>query len=182
LRRLPPAWCQSRILDFSATVHYTGLMNLAFVGRLVAERRRAGGLTLTSLAAAARVGRSTLAALESGSLPELGYGRVARICEAVGLVLEARPLVLEKPLAAHRHITETAGRELTKAAMEDLVLRGDIDAWRGLVAAVRADGTGRLARRAREVLAGADRTDGRVRAFAALLPGVLKKRGTPDVG
>jgi transcriptional regulator with XRE-family HTH domain len=149
-------------------------MNLQAVGHLVAEHRRSRRLTLHALAAEAHVGRSTLAAFERGKLTELGYGRVARICGAVGLVLEARPMTLERPLARHRHLTEAAGRELTKAAMEDIVIRGDIDAWRGLARAVRRDGSGRLARRLRDVLRGSGSSDPRVRAFVALLPGVVK--------
>ena len=151
-------------------------MNLHGVGKIVAERRRSRGLTLRALAAEAHVGRSTLAALEAGKLAELGYGRVVRICEALDLVLEARPLPLEKPLTRHRHLAEPAGRELTKAAIEDIVLRGDLDAWRGLVRALQKDTSGRLARRARDVLAGSDRSDARVRAFSTLLSGAVKKR------
>jgi transcriptional regulator with XRE-family HTH domain len=153
-------------------------MNLHMVGRLVAERRRLQGLTLQALAQRAHVGRSTLAALETGKLEELGYGRVARICDAVGLVLEARPLALDRPLLQHRHLTDSAGRELTKAAIEDVVLRGDIDSWRGLAQAVRRDGSGRLARRAREVLEGSDRSDPRVRAFSTLIARLKKPGGS----
>jgi len=155
-------------------------MNLFAVGRLVAERRRRQGLTLHALAEEARVGRSTLAALENGKLNELGYGKVARICEAVGLVLEARPLTLEKPLTVHRHITDSAGRDLTKAAIEDVVIRGDIDAWRGLIQAARRDTTGRVRRRTREVLTGSDISDPRVRAFSSLFSDLLKPRRGVD--
>ncbi len=151
-------------------------MNLHGIGKIVAELRRSHGLTLRALASEAHVGRSTLAALEAGKLAELGYSKVARICEAVDLVLEARPLSLEKPLTRHRHLTESAGRELTKAAIEDIVLRGDLDTWRGLVRALQKDTSGRLARRARDVLAASDRSDARVRAFSALLSGAVKKR------
>jgi transcriptional regulator with XRE-family HTH domain len=52
-------------------------MNLAAVGRLVAERRRSLRMTLREAATGARVGRSTLAAFEAGTLTELGYGRWA---------------------------------------------------------------------------------------------------------
>ena len=151
-------------------------MNLHGVGKIVAERRRSRGLTLSALAAKAHVGRSTLAALEAGKLAELGYERVARICDAVDLVLEARPLMLEKPLTPHRHLTEPASRELTKAAIEDIVLRGDLDSWRGVVRALQKDTSGRLARRARDLVAGSDRSDVRVRAFSTLLSGAVKKR------
>jgi transcriptional regulator with XRE-family HTH domain len=167
---------QSHILDFRGGVQYNGPMNLHGVGTIVAERRRSLGLTLRALAAEAHVGRSTLAALEAGKLTELGYGRVARICAAVDLVLEARPLALEKPLTRHRHLAEPAGREPTKAAIEDIVLRGDLDTWRGLVRALQRDTSGRLARRARDVLAGSDRSDVRVHAFSTLLSGAVKRR------
>jgi transcriptional regulator with XRE-family HTH domain len=167
---------QSHILDFHGGVQYDGLMNLHGIGKIVAERRRARGLTLRALADEAHVGRSTLAALEAGKLAELGYGKVARICAAVDLVLEARPLALEKPLTRHRHLVEPAGRELTKAAIEDIILRGDLDAWRGLVRALQRDASGRLARRARDVLAGSDRSDSRVHAFSTLLSGAMKGR------
>jgi len=146
-------------------------MQLATLGALVAERRRANGLTLRQLAEAAGIGRSTLAALERGRMPELGYARVARVCEALGLVLEARPTVLAEPLMAHRHLTPAAGRELTKAAIEDIVLRGDFAAWRGLARAIRADDSGRLARRTGDITRALGPGEPRARAFAALVAG-----------
>ena len=78
----------------------------AAVGKLVAGERRARGLTLSTLAASARVGRSTLAAFEAGKLSEPGYGRVARIRSAVDVVLEARPLALAavRRIAAMAHM------------------------------------------------------------------------------
>jgi len=151
-------------------------MNLRNIGRLVAERRRAKGLTLSELAARASVGRSTLAALESGKLSELGLSRVARICAAVDLIVDVRPLHLDAPVMAHRHLTEAAGRELTAAAIDDIVGRGDIEAWRGLVKAMRADKTGRIAGRVRDVTAATAKHDTRARAFSALLPTLLRAR------
>lgn len=149
-------------------------MNLVSIGHLVGRHRRAKGLTLAELAAAADVGRSTLAALEASKLPELGYAKVARICAAVGLVLEVRPLELDAPLMPHRHLTETAGRDLTKAAIEDVIVRGDIAAWRGLVRVIRAHRQGRLVHRVQEVLAALDHDDPKVRAFSTLLPEILR--------
>jgi transcriptional regulator with XRE-family HTH domain len=149
-------------------------MNLQTIGRLIAEQRLAKGYTLSELASKARVGRSTLAALEAGKLSELGLGRVARLCSAVDLVLEARPLLLHEPLMPHRHLTETAGRELTKAAIEDILTRGNIAAWRGLVQAIAKDETGRIARRAYNLIAALGKQDPKVRAFAALLPQAIK--------
>jgi transcriptional regulator with XRE-family HTH domain len=148
-------------------------MELASIGALVAARRRAEGLTLAELAARARIGRSTLAALESGKLPELGFARVARICAAVGLVVDVRPPLLEEPIIPHRHLTEAAGRELTKAAIDDIIVRGDVTAWRKLFKAMRDDSSGRTERRVREVSAAIAGQDVKAKAFAALLPRVM---------
>jgi transcriptional regulator with XRE-family HTH domain len=150
-------------------------MDLWAIGLLVGRQRRSQQRTLAEVAAAARVGRSTLAALESGKLEELGYAKVERICEAVGLVLEARPTVLDAPLMEHRHLTEQAGRDLTKAAIEDVIVRGGIEAWRGLAKAVRDDGDGRILARARAVAHALSSHDRKARAFAALLPAIAAR-------
>jgi len=150
-------------------------MTLISIGHVIAERRRAKGLTLGELATSAGVGRSTLAALEAGTLSELGFIKVARICAAVGLVLDARPLELEAPLMPHRHLSERAGRDLTKAALADVIVRGDISAWRGLVRAIRSDKQGRIARRVQEVVGALDQDDAKARTFATLLPEILRE-------
>jgi hypothetical protein len=94
-------------------------------------------------------------------------------------VLEARPLLLEEPLMQHRHLTESAGRELTKAAIEDILTNGNISAWRGLVQAISADQSSRIARRVKEIAAVLGKHDSKARAFAALLPRALRTmRGT----
>ena len=149
-------------------------MNLRSIGHLVSQRRRALGLTLAEFAARAGVGRSTLAAFESGKLAELGLGRVARLCAAADLIIEARPLLLDAPIMNHRHLTEAAGRELTKAAIDDIITGGNIDAWRGLVQAMRADKSGRIARRVRELSAATGDHDPKARAFKALLPRLVR--------
>lgn len=158
-------------------------MNLSAIGRLIARRRREKGLTLSALAEQADVGRSTLAALEGGKLNELGFAKVARLCAALDVVLEARPPTLDAPLMAHRHLMGMAGRELTKAAVDDIVTRGDFAAWRGLVSAMRADKTGRIARRVREVSKALAKHDPRARTFATLLPELLRetKQGESSV-
>lgn len=150
-------------------------MDLVSIGHLIAERRRAQQLTLAELATSAGIGRSTLAALERGKLPELGFVKVARICASVGLVVDVRPLELDAPLMPHRHLTETAGRDLTKAAIEDVIVRGDISAWRGLVRAIRAHKHDRLGHRVRKVVEALDKEDAKVRAFATLLPDILRE-------
>ena len=148
-------------------------MNLTSIGHQVGQQRREKRLTVAELAASAGVGRSTLAALEAGKLSELGFVKVGRICAAVGLVLEARPLELDAPLMPHRHLTDAAGRDLTKAAIADIIVRGDISAWRGLIRTLRNSKDARLAHRTRDVVAALDREDAKVRAFATLLPVIL---------
>ena len=144
--------------------------------RLIGGQRRAGGLTLSELATAAGVGRSTVAALEAGKLSELGFVKIARICTAVGLVLEVRLPVLDAPLMPHRHLTEAAGRDLTRAAIEDVIVRGVLSAWRGLVRAMDTDRNGRLVRRVQQVARALDKDDPKARAFVSLLPDLLRNR------
>lgn len=153
-------------------------MNLTSVGRLVAEQRRALKLTLPQAAVKAGVARSTIAALESGKLRELGFNRVVRLCASLGLVVEVRRPVLKKALMDHRHLTDLAGRELTKAAIDDVITRGNVSAWRGLVRAIRADKSGRLARRAQEVLRISAEHDPKARAFGILLPKLKSSRSS----
>lgn len=152
-------------------------MNLQSIGRLIAERRRAKGLTLSRLAEMAEVGRSTLAALESGKLPELGLERVSRLCAALDLVLEARPLHLDAPILQHRHLTDAAGRDLTKAAIDDIITRGDIKAWRALVSAMKLDKTGGVESRVAGMARALAKSDPKARAFANLLPELMSVPG-----
>ncbi len=70
----------------------------------------------------------------------------------------------------HRHLTETAGRELTKAAIEEILTRGDIESWRGLARGIRENKSGLLAQRARQVARVLAKTDLKAKAFATLLP------------
>lgn len=175
MRPKPERWWSLIYWTFRAISRILDAMDLPSLGRMVAAQRHVLGFTLAALAAAAGVGRSTLAALESGKLRELGFTKVARICAAAGIVLEARPPLLSAPLMAHRHITEAAGRDLTKAAVEDVIVRGDIAAWRGLVRALRTDESGRLAGRVQQVVGALGQDDPKVAAFAALLPGILTR-------
>jgi transcriptional regulator with XRE-family HTH domain len=151
-------------------------MNIQSLGTIIAQRRREHGLTLTEVAAQARIGRSTLAALESGKINELGFSKIARLCDVLGLVVDIRPPTLAAPLMPHRHLTDTAGRELSKAAIEDVIVRGNFEAWRGLVRAMREDTTGRIGRRVQQIARSLSRHEPRARAFATLTPRLLRRR------
>jgi hypothetical protein len=71
---------------------------------------------------------------------------------------------------------------LTKAAIEDVILRGEFSSWRGLVNAMRTDKTVRIAGRVREVAKAQGRHDARARAFATLLPRLLREPNRSGAG
>lgn len=69
------------------------MLDLPTLGREIAKRRGAAGLTQSALAARAGIGRSTLDALENGRTAELGFGKVARILASLALdfqIIETR--------------------------------------------------------------------------------------------
>ncbi len=70
---------------------------------------------------------------------------------------------------AHRHLSETAGRELTKAAIDDIITRGTISTWRKLIDAVNRDASGRIARRVGDLARALGKDDLKARAFGSLL-------------
>ena len=76
---------------------------LSSIGEQIATRRRTLGLSQAALAKQARVGHSTLDALENGRLGELGLSKIIRLLSALGLELK---------------IQEAAGRRPT---LEDLI-------------------------------------------------------------
>ncbi|HEU5442795.1 MAG TPA: helix-turn-helix domain-containing protein [Steroidobacteraceae bacterium] len=147
-------------------------MDLLSLGRLICEQRVAQGLRLIDLAEAAGVGRSTLAALESGKLPELGFNKVARICAAAGILLETHPPL---PYYPPRSLMDATGRELTKEVIADIILRSDSGAWHTLIRALKRDDRGMLAFRIRQVVGSLDRNDPKVADFTALLPGIMRR-------
>jgi transcriptional regulator with XRE-family HTH domain len=63
------------------------MLDLAALGKLIAQHRSVLRLTQAELARRARIGRSTLDALENGRTAELGFGKVTRILAALGLTL-----------------------------------------------------------------------------------------------
>ena len=64
------------------------MLDLATLGRLIAQHRNAKRLTQAELARRARIGRSTLDALENGRTAELGFGKISRILASIGLTLK----------------------------------------------------------------------------------------------
>lgn len=86
------------------------MRSLTSIGELIAQRRKALGLTQSALAAKARVGLSTLDALENGRLGELGYTKVANILSAIGLELALEEASARRPTLEELMIEESDGR------------------------------------------------------------------------
>ena len=64
------------------------MLMLNSLGEQIAAKRKALRLTQPALAKKARVGLSTLEALENGRLGELGYSKITNILTALGLELK----------------------------------------------------------------------------------------------
>lgn len=73
------------------------MLSLDSLGEEIARKRKAAGLTQAALARNARVGRSTLDALENGRIGELGYSKVVNILAALGLELKLQEVALRRP-------------------------------------------------------------------------------------
>jgi transcriptional regulator with XRE-family HTH domain len=70
---------------------------LATIGEQIAKARKARGMTQRTLAGKARVGLSTLDALENGRLGELGYSKITNILTALGLELRLQEASARRP-------------------------------------------------------------------------------------
>jgi len=64
------------------------MLTLSSIAEQIAIKRKALGVTQPALAKRARVGLSTLDALENGRLGELGYSKITNILSALGLELK----------------------------------------------------------------------------------------------
>jgi len=73
------------------------MLPLSFLGEQIASKRKALGLTQRAFAKKARVGLSTLDALENGRLGELGYSKITNILTALGLELRLQELSKRRP-------------------------------------------------------------------------------------
>ena len=73
------------------------MLPLSLLGEQIATKRKTLGLTQPLLARKARVGRSTLDALENGRLGELGYSKITSILSALGLELKLQDARARRP-------------------------------------------------------------------------------------
>jgi predicted transcriptional regulator len=73
------------------------MLHLTSLGDEIATRRKTLGLTQPMLAKKAKVGLSTLDALENGRLGELGYSKINNILTALGLELKLQEAIARRP-------------------------------------------------------------------------------------
>jgi len=73
------------------------MLPLNSLGQQIAWKRKALGLTQSILAGKAKVGLSTLDALENGRLGELGYAKITNILATLGLELKLQEAVTRRP-------------------------------------------------------------------------------------
>jgi len=73
------------------------MLSLSFIGEQIAVKRKTLGLTQPMLAKKAKVGLSTLDALENGRLGELGYSKINNILTALGLELKLHEATARRP-------------------------------------------------------------------------------------
>jgi transcriptional regulator with XRE-family HTH domain len=73
------------------------MLLLISIGKEIATKRKAMGLTQPALAKKARVGLSTLDALENGRMGELGYSKITNILAALGLELKLQETSARRP-------------------------------------------------------------------------------------
>ena len=73
------------------------MLPLSLLGEQIATKRKTLGLTQPVLAKKAKVGLSTLDALENGRLGELGYSKINNIVTALGLELKLQEASARRP-------------------------------------------------------------------------------------
>jgi transcriptional regulator with XRE-family HTH domain len=73
------------------------MLSIAFIAEQIARKRKELGLSQSALAKKARIGRSTLDALENGRMGELGYTKINNILSALGLELRLQDTASRRP-------------------------------------------------------------------------------------
>ncbi len=73
------------------------MLPLSSLGERIASKRKELGLTQLQLAQKARVGLSTLDALENARLGELGYSKITNILTGLGLELRLQETSRRRP-------------------------------------------------------------------------------------
>ena len=79
------------------TLYIRRVLPLSFLGEQIDNKRKTLGLTQKKKKKKARVGLSTLDALENGRLGELGYSKITNILTALGLELKLQEASAGRP-------------------------------------------------------------------------------------
>jgi hypothetical protein len=86
------------VIHFAAIALYIRCMlPMYLLGEQIAIKRKSLGLTKPALAKKARVGLSTLDALENGRMGELGYSKITNILAALGMELKLQLASASRP-------------------------------------------------------------------------------------
>lgn len=74
-----------------------GMLDLATIGKHIAERRKTLQLSQAKLSRKAGVSRATLDALENGRASELGFAKLSKVLAAAGLELNLQTATAQRP-------------------------------------------------------------------------------------
>ena len=97
-------------------------MRLQEIGYRIRQARVARGLTQASLAAAARLSRTTLNQLENGLFPDLGVRKIQLLLDKLGLTLSVEPAERVRPDFVQMACT-TANVSFKAALTEEELIR-----------------------------------------------------------
>jgi transcriptional regulator with XRE-family HTH domain len=73
------------------------MLDLASIGKQIAGRRKALKLSQAELSRKAGVSRATLEALENGRAGELGFSKITKLLNVIGLELKLQTVTSERP-------------------------------------------------------------------------------------
>ncbi|WP_420240131.1 helix-turn-helix domain-containing protein (plasmid) [Telmatobacter bradus] len=73
------------------------MLSLFSIGEQIAVQRKLLGLSQAALAKQAKIGHSTLDALENGRIGELGFSKIARLLSVLGLELKIQEAAGRRP-------------------------------------------------------------------------------------
>src|SRR5271167_4297768 len=96
-RYLLPSILGYLVAIITKTSYIRCMLPMSELGGRIATTRKALGLTQPTLAKKARVGLSTLDALENGRLGELGYSKITNILTALGMELKLQEASAGRP-------------------------------------------------------------------------------------
>lgn len=101
-------------------------MDISTIGAIIKKERTACGLSQKALAEASHVSRVTIVNLEKGKVGDIGAVKLAQIAENVGMPLFSSGKKMDLFKMALSHINTSYEKPMTAAALEKLMLSGQI--------------------------------------------------------